>query len=161
MSQLLNQYSYVVMALICLVLLFLVVWRRGFSRNRIILLGALVLLILILWLAVRPTQTRVGGVVQVASVVGKGVPVLLEFQSPYCLACIGVRPQVDQLEKDANGRLLVIRLNTQSATGRQLAAAFGVQFTPTFVYLDAAGRKKLVTVGVLDAKGIKSLLAHP
>jgi len=61
-----------------------------------------------------------------------------------------MKPIVDGIEKQYQGRLVVIRLDIQSETGRMLAPLYGFQYTPTFIFFDAQGKELWRSVGQLD-----------
>lgn len=69
-----------------------------------------------------------------------------------------MKPVVDRLEEDTAGRLIIIRLNIHEPAGRQIAADFGFQYTPTFVYLDGQGVERWRSVGSLDPGQVLGLL---
>lgn len=114
------------------------------------------------WMILRPTQTQLmDEAAAVRAVIGAGQPVLLEFQSPYCVACVAIKPTVDALEQELDGRLRVIRLNVQSPVGRELAPLFDFQFTPTFIYFDAQGVERWREVGSLDVERVRQSVQTP
>jgi hypothetical protein len=83
-SQIVNQYSYLWLMLALLGVAALVLWRRGHRRSGAVIFVALALAILAGWAVIHPRETSVGAASsQVQSLIGKGTPVLLEFQSPY------------------------------------------------------------------------------
>jgi thioredoxin-related protein len=61
-----------------------------------------------------------------------------------------MKPIVDGIESQYKGRLVVIRLDIQSQTGRTLAPLYGFQFTPTFIFFDATGKELWRSTGQLD-----------
>ena len=65
---------------------------------------------------------------------------------------------MDGLEREYAGRLLIIRLDIQSEVGRELAPVYGFQYTPTFVFFDAAGTELWRQVGGLDAGRLRQSL---
>lgn len=92
------------------------------------------------------------------SVPTNALPVLLEVQSPFCLGCVAQKPAVDKLEREMAGKLAVRRVDIQSDEGRQLVKQFGIEFTPTFILFDAAGKEQWRSVGQLDAVRIRASL---
>ena len=72
-----------------------------------------------------------------------------------------VRPVVDAVEREFANRLRVMRLNVQDPAGRELAQAYGFEFTPTFILLDGAGREIWRSVYALDPASLRSLLNSP
>jgi thioredoxin-related protein len=65
-----------------------------------------------------------------------------------------MKPIVDGIEKQDKGRLVVIRLDVQSVTGRALAPLYGFQYTPTFIFFDSSGKELWRSMGQLDTAKI-------
>ena len=61
-----------------------------------------------------------------------------------------MKPIVDGLESEYKGRLVVIRVDIQSETGRALAPLYNFQYTPTFIFFDAGGKELWRSIGQLD-----------
>jgi thioredoxin-related protein len=55
-----------------------------------------------------------------------------------------MKPIVDGIEQQYKSRLVVIRLDIQSETGRTLAPLYSFQYTPTFIFFDTRGKGTLV-----------------
>lgn len=72
-----------------------------------------------------------------------------------------VRPVVDAVEREFGERLEVIRLNVQDPAGRELAQAYGFEFTPTFILFDSAGSEIWRSVYLLDPARIRDHLNPP
>jgi len=66
-----------------------------------------------------------------------------------------MKPIVDGLEQELDGRLRVIRLNVQDPVGKTLAGELGFRMTPTFVYFDAQGMEAWREIGRLDAARVR------
>jgi len=77
------------------------------------------------------------------------------------MGCMAVKPIVDRLESEVEGRLTVIRLNVQDPAGRILGERYAVQYTPTFVLLDAEGNRVWRTVGAIDPAEVERTLEGP
>jgi thiol-disulfide isomerase/thioredoxin len=147
---LLNHYSGLFILGLMLVIGFSVAKR---NRNKVrvgSIAGGIVLVLLGAWFAVRPKEH--------IPAANPGQPVLLELQSPYCVACIVAKPSVDRLEQELQGKLVVQRVNIQSDAGKNLAARYEVEATPTFIFLNAAGKEQWRGFGILDATEIRALL---
>ncbi len=160
MGQILNQYSalWLAAALVVVITVALVRHHRPTLRD-FLAVGILAAGLFIAWLSLHPTQTPLMEDAQkVQAMIGQGQPVLLEFQSPYCLACTQMKPVVDRLEQELQGRVLFIRLNVQEEAGRELAALYGFQYTPTFIYLDAQGNEVWREVGRLNVQRVRDSL---
>ncbi len=65
-------------------------------------------------------------------------PALVEFVSGHCSVCKRMHPLISDLEQQCKSGLIV-RVNVDDPTGRQLAAHYGVSMVPTFVSIDHAG----------------------
>lgn len=147
---LLNHYSGLLILALAPAIGFSMIKR---SRNKVragLIAGAIVLALAAAWFGLRPTAQMPAAI--------PGQPVLLELQSPYCVACIVAKPSVDRLEQELRGRLVVQRVNIQSDSGKNLAAQYDVEATPTFIFLDAAGKEQWRGFGMLDATEIRTLL---
>jgi thioredoxin 1 len=159
MAEFVNQYSYVLSAVFLWLLLALLLLRRRAGRRRgAFILGAVALFMLGFWLVVHPVQSGSPDPAAVRSQIGAGMPVLLEFQSPFCIGCVRARPVVDALESELTGKLKIIRLDVQSPAGSQVGQDYGFRYTPTFVLLDAAGKEIYRSIGSLDPNAVKSAL---
>jgi hypothetical protein len=69
-----------------------------------------------------------------------------------------MKPIVDGIEQQYKGRLVVIRLDVQSETGRTLAPLYGFQYTPTFIFFDASGKELWRSIGQLDTVKVSDSL---
>lgn len=69
-----------------------------------------------------------------------------------------MKPVVDELESELQGQLLVIRVNIQETVGRELAPVYGFEFTPTFIYFDAAGVERWRQIGDFDPERVRASL---
>ncbi len=71
---------------------------------------------------------------------------------------MSVKPVVDGIEQALAGKLDVVRLNIQEPVGRELAAAFGASFTPTFVLFDENGNEVWRSVFQIDRGTVEQAL---
>ena len=68
---------------------------------------------------------------------------------------------MDGIENKHADELIVIRLNIQETVGRSVAERFGFRFTPTFVFIDAAGNELWRQVGAIDPQAVQRSLEAP
>ncbi len=71
---------------------------------------------------------------------------------------MAIRPVVDGIEREWQGRMSVIRLDIQEPPGRTLSREMGALYTPTFILFDSRGRELLRSVGRLDPDGLRQAL---
>jgi thiol-disulfide isomerase/thioredoxin len=149
--QLFNHYSAPVLAAALLAGGLSLVRRRGGKLTHWLILGGATVALGAAWWVFRPVATSVTP--------AAGLPLLLEMQSPYCLGCVAIKPAVDRLENELRGRLVLRRVDIQSAEGRKLARQYGIKMTPTFVFFDGSGQEQWRSVGQLDAARVRTSLA--
>jgi thiol-disulfide isomerase/thioredoxin len=65
---------------------------------------------------------------------------------------MSMRPVVDRIEREYQGRLDVLRVNAQDDLGALLSARFDLRGTPTFLLFDSDGDEVLRSVGVIDPR---------
>lgn len=127
--------------------------------NDYIAFAVIVLALITAWGIVHPRQTELRmGAQEVKEMIGAGTPVLLEFQSPYCVVCISIKPSVDELEKELGNKIHIIRLNIQDEVGMDLIRIYGFQFTPTFIYFDENGTEQWRLIGSFDPQKVRDSL---
>ncbi|NUN09579.1 MAG: thioredoxin [Ignavibacteriaceae bacterium] len=62
-------------------------------------------------------------------VLDSNLPVLVDFWAPWCGPCRIVGPVVEELAKDYNGKLKVVKVNTDE--NQMVAAKYGIRSIPT------------------------------
>ncbi len=78
-----NYYSFVFAFCLMIILMTIVVFRKGISLKKIIGLGLVFAGLIVIWFLIKPTQIVNVNQDQSLQLIGNGTPVLLEFQSPY------------------------------------------------------------------------------
>ena len=149
--QFFNHYSAPILAAVLLAGGLSLVLRRGGTIRQWLVFGGAMVALGAAWWVFRPVATSVTP--------AAGLPLLLEMQSPYCLGCVAIKPAVDRLESELHGRLVLRRVDIQSAEGRKLARQYGIEMTPTFVFFDSSGQEQWRSVGQLDAARVRTSLA--
>jgi thioredoxin 1 len=66
-----------------------------------------------------------------AETTGSKDTILIDFWGPLCKPCLALAPEVEQIEKDFNGRLKVGKVN--ASQNRMLCARLKVMSLPTFI----------------------------
>lgn len=133
-----------------------VVHRRGYRRRDLGFFGAALVVLIGSWWWMRPPATATP--LEVA--LQRGLPVLLEVQSPFCLGCIAMRPTIDRVEQAWAGRVSVLRVNYPGEEARQLAKRYGLKMVPSFLLFDATGRERWRATGQVDEAVFHARLAE-
>ena len=81
--QILNHNSMLILALVILAAAAYLLLRRGVKRWNILILAGLLVGMVGVWLVIRPRATPAANPMELYNQIGKGIPVLVEFQSPY------------------------------------------------------------------------------
>lgn len=68
-----------------------------------------------------------------SSVLDSDQAVLVDFWAPWCGPCRTMGPYVDKLAEEYDGKLKVVKLNTQDNT--EIPARYGVTSIPTFMVI--------------------------
>jgi thiol-disulfide isomerase/thioredoxin len=160
-----NQYSLLIVSLGLIVVAGLILLTNKPKWNDYLAFGVIVVGLFVTWNVLRPRETPLmDNARTVTALIGAGTPVLLEFQSPYCIACAQIQPAVDQLEAELDAeisigkQLHIVRLNVQDDVGRELAAAYDFEFTPTFILFDSQGNEMWRSVGTFDPQMVRDSL---
>jgi thioredoxin 1 len=66
-----------------------------------------------------------------AEVLKSEVPVLVDFWAPWCGPCKAIAPTVDALAQELDGKLKVVKVNTDEAG--EVAGRYGVMSIPTLL----------------------------
>lgn len=140
---LLNQYSYIIISLIALVVS-AVVLRRYAANGRIATAAVVALAVLLVagYFLLRPGAGDVQSAGDAFAVIeNSGRPTVLEFFSNFCAGCLAVRPVVDQLAAQIADEFNFVRVDIHTEPGRALRERYLFAYTPEFIVFDAAGRE--------------------
>lgn len=131
-SAFVNQHSYLVVALVVLVVAGIVssLWR---PRLRWALIGGGSLAFAAIFAVLHVGSGDVRAPADLDTVLGHGRPVVVEFYSNYCIACLGAKPGFDELEREFAGHAAFVRADVQTDTGGVLMRRYQVDTVPTFL----------------------------
>lgn len=88
-------------------------------------------------------------------VLNSKLPVLVDFWAPWCMPCRMLAPTIDALASEYEGKVKVLKLNTDEDPG--LADTLGIRGIPTLI-LFKNGSELARMVGVRSKNDISSLL---
>jgi len=161
----LRQYSFIFIGLGLIIAAGFILLTDKPKWNDYLAFGVIVTGLVSAWVISHPVQTPLmDDAKNVQAMIGFGTPTLLEFQSPFCITCGEIKPIVDQLENELNNQINIgtpihiIRLNIQESVGTELAAAYKVEFTPTFIFFDTQGNEVWRQVGEFDPQKVRDSL---
>ena len=83
------------------------------------------------------------------------VPVLVDFWAPWCGPCRMVAPVVDEIAKDFEGKLKVVKLNTDE--NPNIASQYGIRSIPTLMIFKG-GQKVETVVGAVPKTTLSSTI---
>ncbi len=154
-----NYYSFLIVSIGLATVAGLVLLTNKPKLKDYIAFGVIAASLVMAWVILHPRETELMADAQaVRDMIGKGTPVLLEFQSPYCISCTQVKPEVDKLEAELGDRIHIIRLNIQDNVAQELAPVYQFEFTPTFIFFDAQGNEQWRLIGSFDAQKVRDSL---
>lgn len=153
-----NQFSFLMLAAILLFILVIFLRRRGPAEGSIMAVLALFVGLAFAFVFFRPTGSDGTSEQQLELSIGNGQPVLLEFQSPYCVGCMAVEPIVKQIEYEYTEELNVVRVNVLEPDAEPLLKQYQFQYTPTFVFIGPQGEEIWRMVGLLDPERVATTL---
>jgi len=86
-----------------------------------------------------------------------GKPMVVDFGSNSCIPCRQLRPVLQKVRKDHEGKLEVLIIEIQK--NQQLAAEYQIQVMPTVVFIDKTGKEVFRHQGFMSEEKIKEQLA--
>ena len=101
------------------------------------------------------TLTEVSDASWDTDVLGSDQPVLVDFWAPWCGPCKAMLPYVEKLAEEYDGKIKVVKLNTQD--NMETASKYGITSIPTFVVIKG-GEVQEQVIGALKYDGLKGLV---
>jgi|GEM_PF-1699891 len=94
---------------------------------------------------------------QLDRLLAAGQPVLAFFHSNNCKQCIRMIEIVGQVYPEFEGSVALVDVNVYDAQNERLLQEAQIQFIPTLIFYDRAGRSQ-TTVGVMEAEQLRQQL---
>ncbi|MBC7515108.1 MAG: thioredoxin [Alkalinema sp. FL-bin-369] len=88
-------------------------------------------------------------------VIESEIPVLVDFWAPWCGPCRMVAPVVEEISKDYDGRVKVVKLNTDE--NPSVANKYGIRSIPTLMIFKG-GQKVDTVVGAVPKTTLANTL---
>ena len=76
-------------------------------------------------------------------------PAIIDFYADWCGPCRTAAPILEELAKEYNGKVVIYKIDTQ--VEQELAAVFGIQGIPAFLYIPVNGKPSM-TSGIARTK---------
>jgi len=155
----LSQFSYVWISALVVIALTVYFWYTGFNWRKGLALGFIIISLVAAWWVLRPEASSVQAADEARLIIREAQqPVLVEFYSEYCAACLAAQTTLNQLEQDLADQLTVVRIDVASTAGQDLSQQLNLQYTPTFILFDVQGNEVWRMVGGLDDAEVRRLL---
>lgn len=90
-------------------------------------------------------------------VVASILPVVVDFQAPWCGPCRQLSPLLSELAKEYEGRLHVVRVNVDEEPA--LASSFGIRGIPALVFYKSGTPREMIT-GMRSAAELRQWINH-
>lgn len=83
------------------------------------------------------------------------LPAIIDFYADWCGPCKMVAPVLEKLSEEYAGKLLIYKVDTE--TESELAAVFGIQSIPTFLFIPAEGQP-MIQPGALPGNMFRKVI---
>ncbi len=83
------------------------------------------------------------------------LPVLVDFWAPWCMPCRMMAPILDQLSEVMDGKIKVMKVDTENPNNQELAITYNIQSIPN-MKLFKGGKVIGEFIGLRDLNMIKS-----
>jgi thiol-disulfide isomerase/thioredoxin len=92
-----------------------------------------------IWLAMRPGRPDVRTKAELDHAIHAGKPLLVELYSNFCLICMATRQVLKQVSAELGSACVISRVELPTSGGREIAEAYRILYTPSFLLFDEHG----------------------
>jgi thioredoxin 1 len=89
------------------------------------------------------------------SLLATGQPLLVDFHTKWCAPCRQMAPVVDQLSKEYQGKVTILRIDIEQC--KELADTYSIKSVPLFIYFKG-GKEQWRHTGIVSETDLKSVL---
>lgn len=93
--------------------------------------------------------------INLQALLGKKVPILLEFGRGWCIPCKYMKPILDDMAAAYSGKALVLTVDMDA--NKDLVREFRIRMMPTQVFLSPDGKEYFRNEGTLEREGIMQI----
>ncbi len=86
----------------------------------------------------------------------EALPIFMEFGADWCPYCEQMKPTIEELKKEYEGKLQFVEVNIDDEP--ETAAAFGVRSVPYYVLVDAEGQPALAYPGATTKEKLQDFI---
>ena len=90
-----------------------------------------------------------------SDVINSDVPVFVDFWAPWCGPCRSMTPYIDKLAEEYDGKLKVVKLNTQD--NMEVPSKYGITSIPTFMVIKGGDVKQQI-IGAQKYDALKAAI---
>ncbi|MDA3802348.1 MAG: thioredoxin [Patescibacteria group bacterium] len=83
------------------------------------------------------------------------MPVLVDFWASWCMPCKMMAPILDELAEEMEGKIKIVKLNTEESENQDLAAKYQIQSIPN-MKLFKDGKVMADFIGMKDKSSLKA-----
>ena len=91
------------------------------------------------------------------TVMQSNIPVIVDFWAPWCNPCKMIAPTLDKLAQELDGKLLIVKINTDE--NQEWMMKFGIQGIPTVLFV-ASGKVVHRQVGAVPEKMLRDIVTQ-
>ncbi|NMC12582.1 MAG: thioredoxin family protein [Chloroflexi bacterium] len=138
--------------------------KKNNKNNILILIGVIVIIFLVLLIKPEKNQSQTASpndglpADQLKQALSDNQPTLAFYHSNNCYQCIEMIKIVEQVFPEFSESIILVDINVYDERNTPLLRQVGLQYIPTLIFYDKAGREE-TSVGVMEAEQLRQKLA--